>query len=56
MNKFLVGCQGDRYHVMKSPTNMSADDALNLAAWLVAMAGPFAARPFDQVLAEVKKS
>jgi hypothetical protein len=38
-NKFFVSSvAGERFKLMRSPGIMSADDALNLAAWLVAMA------------------
>lgn len=37
-NKFLVSMHDDLLSVMRAPTRMNRDDALELAAWLVAMA------------------
>lgn len=37
-NKFMVGLQGDQLVVMRPIQRLSTDDALNLAAYLVAMA------------------
>ena len=39
-NRFLVSARGDEVLVLNPPrTGISRDDALNLAAWLVALAG-----------------
>lgn len=53
-NKFIVAAQGDAIRVMRPhmATAMSKDDALNLAAWLVALADPGGER-FAQVLVAV---
>ena len=41
-NKFCVGVSGARLIISKPPRgSMSLDDAVNLAAWLVALADPF---------------
>jgi hypothetical protein len=37
-NKFLVGAQVDRIIIMKPVQVLTNDEALNLAAWLVALA------------------
>lgn len=37
-NKFMVCAKGNEFAMLRQPGNMSRDDALNLAAWLVAMA------------------
>lgn len=39
-NKFLVGINRDLIIVMMIRQTMSKDEALNLAAWLVALADP----------------
>ncbi len=39
-NRFFVGTQGDRVFVLAPPTRpMERHEALNLAAWLVALSG-----------------
>jgi hypothetical protein len=38
MNKFMVGVQGERISIGNPQPFMSRSDALNLAAWLVAVA------------------
>ena len=44
-NKFAVGCSGARFIITKPLRgSISAEDAVNLAAWLVALADPFAAK------------
>lgn len=41
-NKYGVGCSGARFVILMPPRgSMSAEDAVNLAAWLVALADPF---------------
>lgn len=37
-NRFLVCAQGDTLVLLRSPQRISKDEALNLAAWLVALA------------------
>jgi len=37
-NKHFVGLQGDEIVVLRPPTRLSRQDALLLAAWLVALA------------------
>lgn len=40
-NRFLVGARGDSVIIMRRPNaELSKEDALNLAAWLVALADP----------------
>jgi len=56
-NKFLVGSQGEQI-VIRLPmrsARMSKEDALTLAAWLVAMAETEQGQ-FQAVLAEVENS
>jgi len=56
-NKFLVGSQGEQIVIglpMRS-ARMSKEDALTLAAWLVAMAETEQGQ-FQAVLAEVENS
>ena len=59
MNEFLVGVQGDNIVIQKSwPLKLpiSPDQAINLAAWLVACAEPNATRKFDDVRREVEST
>ena len=58
MNKFFVGIQGDTIVLLKPvPQKLTKEEALNLAAWLVALAddtvgtseGPFA-KQLEEVL------
>ncbi len=56
MNRFLVGSRGGRIVIGNPPASMSADDAIELAAFLVAMAEPFALKTFNAVLEEVQSS
>ena len=37
-NKFFVAAQGDQIVIMRPAQRISHDEALNLAAWLVALA------------------
>jgi hypothetical protein len=39
-NKFMVGMNGDSIVVVNFERRMSKKDALNLAAWIVALADP----------------
>lgn len=60
-NRFFVGAQGPlgddaKIVIMRPPTRpISRDDAINLAAWLVALADPLNER-FPAVLAEVRET
>jgi len=72
MNKFLVGLRSEQIVVgmLKRPSMprrrtslvpdevlvLSPDDALNLAAWLVAVGEPYAKRKFSELLKEVQAS
>lgn len=52
-NKFLVGSNGDKLVIQNTPRGpISKDDALVLAAWLVALADPGGTQ-FAWVLADV---
>lgn len=56
LNRFAVGIDGLRVVVLAPPQGpVSPDDALLLAAYLVAVAEPRATRPFADVLAAVKR-
>lgn len=55
LNRFLVTSNSGQVIVMRPPTRMTRAEALNLAAWLVAMAdscGP----PFEPTFDEVRKA
>lgn len=55
-NKFFVGATSNGIRLMRPPTGeLSHDDALNLAAWLVAVADPGGER-FAEVLAAVEST
>lgn len=53
-NKFGVGIRGKRLVMMVSPIGITPDDALLLAAWLVAVAEPFASVQFDPLLEKIR--
>ena len=53
-NKFLVGSRGDRILIGAITPEVSADDALLLAAYLVSMAEFKAAHTFKEVLNAVQ--
>jgi hypothetical protein len=55
-NEFMVACQGDKVVIMNPPRGLlSQDEALVLAAWLVALS--FAERSrFDEVLNAVENT
>lgn len=58
-NRFIVGARGNHLIVMNPPTRMTEltpDEALVLAAWLVAMAEFRASVPFATVLEKVQNS
>jgi hypothetical protein len=58
-NRFMVGLTGSRkvrIHASGAlPYGISPDDALLLAAWLVAIAQPFSDLHFDDILGEVQQ-
>lgn len=53
MNKYLVGARGDKIAIQNPPRgDMTRDDALELAAWIVAIADPVGndfKKKFDEV-------
>lgn len=54
-NHFGVACDGLQFGIMKIPVRwMARDEAINLAAWLVAIADP-ERKDFERVLAEIRK-
>lgn len=56
-NKFAVAAGGDGLVILNPPRQpMPYDDALLLAAYLVAMAEPFASVKFEDVLREVESA
>jgi hypothetical protein len=55
-NRYLVGVQGEHVIVMAPPALMAPDDALNLAAHLVALAQPYATLDFAELLAAVEST
>ena len=56
MNKFLVGAHGQRIVIQRMPETLTPDDALLLAAWLVALAEPQATVTFHSVLKAVEET
>lgn len=58
-NKFLVGARGKQVVILNPPTRLtelSPDEALLLAAWLVAIAEYQASTPFAAVLEKVQNT
>ncbi|MGA2165150.1 MAG: hypothetical protein ABSH36_11865 [Solirubrobacteraceae bacterium] len=56
LNKFFVGSQGDGLRILNPPRGIiSHDDAIELAAWLVLLAGDFDGEKFMAVLEDLKK-
>ena len=55
-NKCLVGANASGVTMMLPPNQgeLTFDDALSLAAWLVVIAEPYADHKFDEVLAAVR--
>lgn len=50
---FMVAMQGDKIVIMRPPTRpLTIDEALNLAAWLVALSDPLGER-FNKMLQAV---
>lgn len=56
INKQLVAGHGNRIVVMAPSLNMTPDDAILQAAWLVALAEPDATHKFADVLAAVQNT
>lgn len=56
LNKFLVGANGRGIVIGIPPRQLSYDEALELAAHLVALAEPFAGKKFAEVLNEVTQA
>lgn len=54
LNKFLVAANTRGLIIMNPPLNLSHDDALLLAAYLVSMAEPLASNTFEEVLQAVQ--
>lgn len=55
-NKFVVGSSGDRIRILRLQADMTPDEALNLAAWLVALADGQGKDKFEEVLAAVQNT
>lgn len=56
MNEFLIGAQGENIVFLRPvPQRITREQAVTLAAWLVAMADPGRER-FDAKLAEVQST
>ncbi len=56
VNKFLVGMQAGKIRITNLTGTLTPDEALLLAAWLVAMAEHEASHDFDDVLLAVKNA
>ena len=56
MNQWLVGMAGKRIIIGRAPGSMTPDEAIQLAAWLVALAQPFATTTFDAALKEISQA
>jgi hypothetical protein len=56
MNKFLVSASADgrEIQIMNPKYRLTPDEALELAAWLVAVSQSFATRQFHEILNEVE--
>lgn len=55
-NRQLVGMRGELITILMPATQMTADEALVHAAWLVSLAEPFASVDFKDVLDEVQST
>lgn len=55
-NKQLVALRGEIVTVLRPATQMTADEAMVHAAWLVSLAEPFASADFKDVLDEVQNT
>jgi len=58
INQFLVSSSidGKQIQILNPKYRLTPDEALNLAAWLVALAQPQTALNFADILDEVRKS
>ena len=56
VNTFLVARQGDAVIVQNPRRRMTPDEALNCAAWLVALAEHDAQHAFDDVLKAIRNT
>ncbi len=55
-NKYMVARQGDYTIVMNPPKRMLDEDALEFAAWIVAMSPPPLQDKFSEILDEVRNT
>lgn len=55
-NDFLVGSNGEKVVIMNPPRQMTHDQALRLAAWLVAIADGEGSHKFADVLRAVQST
>lgn len=55
-NKHLVGLQGNLVVIGLSPHRLTPDEALEFAAFLVALAEPWSTKTFAEVLEQVKNT
>jgi len=56
-NRHMVSLKGDKVVVLHPPwREMTADEALVFAAWLVTVAAPYTATPFASVLDAVEST
>jgi hypothetical protein len=53
--RWMVAGHGDKFAILKLNVEMSRDDALNLAAWLVALADP-SGDEFEQYLEVIQNT
>ena len=58
VNKFMVGSRADKIFIMAPPIGqeISCDEALLLAAYLVSLAEPRASNRFEEVLTKVQNT
>lgn len=55
-NRFFVGIRGDRIRFLRRvPAELEQVDAINLAAWIVALLTPENRETFEQTLAELER-
>lgn len=55
-NRHLVGCRAKNVVIMNPPRELSADEAIVFAAWLVALAGFNSKLKFAEVLERVEST
>jgi len=55
-NKFLVSRQGDYTVILNPPRRMLDEDALEFAAWIVALLPPQIQDKFPEILNEVQNT